>query len=55
MDSAEADIAGWSAEILGSGDYVVLDPARRPRAGATPDPRLDAQCRGADGVRYCPA
>lgn len=49
MDGAEADIAGWSAEILGSGDYVVLDPARRLRAGATPDPRLDAQCRGADG------
>ncbi|WP_322885939.1 transposase (plasmid) [Sinorhizobium medicae] len=52
MDGAEADIAGWSAEILGSGDYVVLDPARRLRAGATPDPRLDAQCRGADGVRF---
>ncbi len=49
MDGAEADIAGWSAEILGSGDYVVLDPARRLRAGATPDPRLDAQCRGAEG------
>ena len=31
MDGAEADIAGWSAEILGSGDYVVLDPARRLR------------------------
>ncbi|MDE4618717.1 transposase [Sinorhizobium meliloti] len=27
----------------------MLDPAGLLRAGATPDPRLDAQCRGADG------
>jgi hypothetical protein len=50
MDGGAAEFAGWSAEILGSGDHIVLDPAHCLRAGAAPDPGLDAQCRGADGA-----
>lgn len=50
MVSAASKDARWAMQILGSGDYVMLDPARRLRSGAAPDPEPDAQCRGADGV-----